>query len=152
MAVGYALVGVIFFGLLGSGSGHGVTTVTPALRGQLTAAGIPAPTQARLITGLRACVHDRSAATDPTKVPASCRARPAAPALPAAQQRELQALLAHAGQQANAHNFARTFSATMWYAAGALVAVFLGLFALPRRVRAQDADTGLPAAEPVPLK
>jgi hypothetical protein len=40
----------------------------------------------------------------------------------------------------------------MWYAAGALVAVFLGLFALPRRARAQDADTGLPAAERVPLQ
>ena len=105
-----------------------------------------------IITGFRACVHDRSAATDPTAVPASCQASSAALALPAAQQQELQTLLARAGQQANAHNFARTFSATMWYAAGALGAVFLGLFALPRRVRAQDADTGLPAAEPVPLQ
>jgi hypothetical protein len=97
-------------------------------------------------------VHDRSAATDPTQVPASCQTTPAQRALPAAQQREMQALLARAGQLANAHNFARTFSATVWYAAGALVAVFLGLFALPRRVRAPDTDTGRPAAEPVPLQ
>src|SRR5262249_58507941 len=116
------------------------------------ARGLAAPGRAGITTGSGACVPARSAATDPTAVAASCRARPAAPALPAAQQRELQALLAHAGQQANAHNFARTFSATMWYAAGALVAVFLGLFALPRRARAQDRDTGPPAAEPVPLK
>src|SRR5262249_59116582 len=132
-ALAYALVGVIFFSLRASGSGHGVNAVPPSLRSQLTAAGNPAPGQAQIITGLRACVHDRSAAPDPTQVPASCQARPAAPALPAAQQRELQALLTHAGQQANAHNFARTFSATMWYTAGALVVVFLGLFALPRR-------------------
>jgi MFS family permease len=151
MALGYALVGVIFFSLLASGSGHGVNAVTPSLRSQLTAAGIPAPGQAQIIAGFRACVHDRSAATDPTAVPASCQARPAAPALPAAQQRDLQALLTAAGQQANAHNFARTFSATMWYAAGALVVVFLGLFALPRRVRPQDLDTGPPAAERVSL-
>jgi len=143
---------VIFFGLLASGSGHGVDTVTPALRGQLTAAAIPAPGQAPIIAGFRACVHDRSAATDPTQVPASCQTQPAAAALPAAQQRDLQALLARAGQLANAHNFARTFSATMWYAAGALVAVFLGLFALPRRVRAPDTGSGLPPAEPAPLQ
>src|SRR5262245_10288370 len=152
MAVGYALVGVIFFGLLASGSGHGVDTVTPALRGQLTAAAIRAPGQAPITAGFRACVHDRSAATDPTQAPASCQAQPAAAALPAAQQRDLQALLARAGQLANAHNFARTFSATMWYAAGALVAVFLGLFALPRRVRAPDTGSGLPPAEPAPLQ
>jgi hypothetical protein len=64
----------------------------------------------------------------------------------------MQALLARGGQLANAHNFARAFSATLWYAAGALVAVFLGLFALPRGVRAKDTDAGRPAAEPVPLQ
>jgi len=152
MALGYALVGVIFFSLLASGSGHGVTAVTPALRGQLTAAAIPAPGQATIITGFRACVHDRSAATDPTQVPASCQAKAAQSRLPAAQQRELQTLLTRAGLLANAHNFARTFSATLWCVVGALVAVFLGLFALPRRVRFRDLDAELAAAEPVPLQ
>src|SRR5215468_7564205 len=147
MALGYALVGVIFFGLLASGSGHGVNTVTPTLRSELTAAAIPAPSQNEIIAGFRACVHDRSAATDPTKVPASCQSESAQPASPPAQRAQLQALLTHAGLQANAHNFARTFSATMWYTAGALVVVFLGLFALPRRVRSPDTDAGLPAAE-----
>ena len=150
MALGYALVGVIFFSLLASGSGHGVNAVTPSLRSQLTAAGIPAPGQATIIAGFRACVHDRSAETDPTKVPASCLAgKTQAGPVPAQQ---IQKLLADAGAQANAHNFARTFSATLWYAAGALVAVFLGLFALPRRIRATDTGTGLPAADPVPLQ
>ena len=143
---------MIFFSLLAGGSGHGVTAVTPALRGELTAAAIPAPAQNQIIAGFRACVHDRSAATDPTKVPASCQTRSAHRALPAAQQRELQTLLTRAGLLANAHNFARTFSATLWCVVGALVAVFLGLFALPRRVRTQDTDTGLPAAQPVPMQ
>jgi hypothetical protein len=40
MALGVALAGVIFFNLLASGSGHGVTAVTPSLRGQLTAAAV----------------------------------------------------------------------------------------------------------------
>lgn len=149
MALGIALAGVIFFNLLASGSGHGVSAVTPSLRGQLTAAAIPPPGQSKIITGFRACVHDRSAATDPTKVPASCQLGSARPA-PPSQRAELRALLTRAGQQANAHNFARTFSATLWYAAGILIAVFLGLFALPRRVRPQDLGAGPPAAERVP--
>jgi EmrB/QacA subfamily drug resistance transporter len=147
MALGVALAGVIFFNLLASGSGHGVSAVTPTLRSELTGAAIPAPSQNKIITGFRTCVHDRSAATDPTKVPASCQFGSVQPARPPAQRAELQALLTRAGQQANAYNFARTFSATLWYAAGILIAVFLGLFALPRRVRSQDTDTGLPAAE-----
>jgi hypothetical protein len=92
-------------------------------------------------------VHDQSAATDPTTVPASCQIGSAQPAPPPAQRAELQELLTHAGLQANAHNFARTFTATLWYAAGTLVAVFLGLLALPRRARPQDTDAGLPVAE-----
>jgi EmrB/QacA subfamily drug resistance transporter len=151
MALGVALAGVIFFNLLASGSGHGVTAVTPTVRSELTAAAIPAPGQSKIIAGFRACVHDRSAATDPTKVPTSCQTRSAAPGLPSAQKRELQTLLTGAGKLANAHNFARTFSATLWYAASILIAVFLGLFALPRRVRPQDMDTGPPATGRVSL-
>ena len=79
--------------------------------------------------------------------PTSCQFGSAQPAPSPAQRAQLQALLTHDGLQANAHNFARTFSATVWYAAGPLIAVFLGLFALPRRVRSQDTDAGLPAAE-----
>jgi hypothetical protein len=55
--------------------------------------------------------------------------------------------LTRAGVQANAHNFARTFSVTLWYAVGILIVVFLGLFALPRRVRARDLDAELSALE-----
>src|SRR5262249_42064921 len=116
-ALGYALVGVIFFSLLAGGSGNGVTAVTPALRGELPAAAIPVSPQNQIIPGCGACVHDRSAAPAPTKVPASCQTRSALRALPAAQQRDLQTLLYRAGQQANAHNYARTFGATLWYIA-----------------------------------
>jgi len=147
MALGVALAGVIFFNLLASGSGHGVSAVTPALRSDLTAAAIPAPAQSRLIADFRTCLHDRSAATDPTKVPASCRIGSVQPAPPPTQRAGLQALLTRAGQQANAHNFSRTFTATLWYAVGTLVAVFLGLFALPRQVRPRDTDPVLPIAE-----
>jgi EmrB/QacA subfamily drug resistance transporter len=150
MALGVALVGVIFFAQLGRDSGRGADAVTPSLRAQLTAAGVPTSEQDGLVAGFRACVHDRSAATDPTKVPASCRPDPASPGASAPGQ--LQQLLAQAGEQAKARNFSRTFGVTLWYTVGVMVVVFLGLFALPRRVRARDLDAELSALEEYPVR
>jgi len=147
MALCVALVGVLFFALLANDSGRGVDAVTPSLHRQLTAAGVPVSDQDGIVAGFRACVHDRSSATDPTKVPTSCQAgsgqRSQAGPLPPDQ---VQELLTRAGLEANAHNFARTFSVTLWYAVGILIVVFLGLFALPRRVRARDLDAELSAS------
>jgi len=54
----------------------------------------------------------------------------------------------------NAHNFSRTFGVTLWYGIGILVAVFLGLFALPRRVKPPDlaAEMARAAGEPSALQ
>jgi hypothetical protein len=59
----------------------------------------------------------------------------------------VQALPARAGVQANAQNFPWTFGITRWFAVGILILVFLGLFALPRRVRVRDLDAELSALE-----
>jgi hypothetical protein len=131
LALGVALVGMVFFTLLAGGSGRGVDTVALDVRHRLAAAGVAPAEQARILAGFRACVHDRSAATDPTVSPAGCRTADAAPA-------QVRQVLAGAGAAANAHNFARTFGGTLWYAIALLVVVFLGLFALPRRVRPHD--------------
>ena len=136
MALGVALVGVIFFAQLARDSGRGVDGVTPNLRAQLTSAGVPAQQLDGIVAGFRACVHDRSDASDPMKIPASCQAAPSQPGNPASAQ--VQALVTQAGVQANARNFARTFSLTLWYGVGTLLVVFLGLFALPRQVRTRD--------------
>jgi EmrB/QacA subfamily drug resistance transporter len=134
MALGIALVGVFFFTQLDNDSGYGVDAVTPALQHQLGAAGVPSSEHEDIIAGFRACVQDRTAADDPTEKPTSCQAGSMQPA--AAQVYEV---LTDAGEQANAHNFARTFSTTLWFGAGILIVVFLGLFAVPRRVRASSA-------------
>jgi predicted MFS family arabinose efflux permease len=134
-ALGVALAGVLFFALLANGSGHGVDRVTPTLGRQLAGTHTAAPGQERLMAGFRVCVHDRSAATDPTKPPASCESAQAA-----ATHIGAAAALNHAEQRANTHNFARTFSITLWFAAGLLILVFLGMFALPKRVHLRDLD------------
>lgn len=133
MALGVALIGVLFFTQLDHDSGRGVDAVTPALHRELTAAGVPPSTQDSVVAGFRACVHDRSAATDPTQLPASC--------LPDPTQPEITELLTRAGVQANAHNFAHTFAATLWYAAGALILLLLGMLGLPHHARPGDLET-----------
>jgi hypothetical protein len=145
MALGVALAGVIFFAQLADDSGYGADKATPSLQGQLTAAGIPPSEQDDIIAGFQDCVHDWSAATDPTKTPASCQTPPDQAWTPQANQ--LQELLTRAGDQANAHNFSRTFAITLWYGFGMLVLVFLGVFALPHQVRARDLDAELAAIE-----
>ncbi|WP_243722440.1 MFS transporter [Actinomadura sp. 7K507] len=132
-ALGVALVGVLFFHQLDQDSARGVEKATPALTQQLTAAGVPAQEQSRILDGFRACVRERSAAGDPTHVPESCQPQPGAPAA-------LQEAMASAGEEATAHNFSRTFSITLWYAVGILVLVFIGMFGLPRKARPRDFD------------
>ena len=141
MALGVALVGVIFFSFLDTGSTYGVDKVTPALRQELTAAGVPAAQRDDLLSGFRACVQDRSAASDPTSVPASCRAGATQPSSP--QAADLLRILSDAGERANAYNFSRAFGRTMLFAVGALVLVFLGMFGLPRSARPRDLDAEL---------
>jgi EmrB/QacA subfamily drug resistance transporter len=138
-AVGVALAGVLFFALLAHGSGHGVDKVTPSLERQLAVVRAAGPDQQRIVAGLRACVHDRSAATDPTKVPASCNAvSNVATGTPRGGQ--ARGLLLLAERRANTHNFARTFSTTLWFAFAILSLVFLAMFTLPKRVHLRDLD------------
>ena len=92
MALGVALVGVLFFTHLDNGSDYGVDQVTPQLRQDLSSVGVPPNQQDVVVSGFRACVRDRSAGSDPTVVPASCESGAAQPASP-----ELQKILASAG-------------------------------------------------------
>ncbi|WP_433680529.1 MFS transporter [Nocardia sp. CA-119907] len=132
MALGVALAGVFFFTQLDQTSAHGTAAASPALRQQLTDLDIPASAQEQILTQFRACVHDRSAATDPTAVPASCQP-------PAGQPfaEPLQQALTRSGLQANAHNMSHTFAQTLWWAIGILIAIAAGVFALPKRLSAE---------------
>jgi MFS family permease len=128
MALGIALAGVVFFTRLAHDSDRGASAVTPTVREELSVAAIPAAQQAAIVSGFRDCVHERSAAIDPTQIPASCRPQPGAP--PAVQR-----ILTQAGRQANAYNFVGSFGYTLWYGVATMVTVFLGIFGLPRRLR-----------------
>ncbi|GAA4224531.1 hypothetical protein GCM10022254_04190 [Actinomadura meridiana] len=144
MALGVALSGVLFFGWIDDNADHGVDETVPALRRDLTAEGLPPAAQERVVAQFRTCVRDRSGASDPTAVPASCRT-----GSPSGDRR-LAELLTSTGEQANGHNFARGFAITVGYGAGMMLVVFAGLFAIPRRIETRDLDAEIaPSGDPV---
>ncbi|MEV4238491.1 MFS transporter [Nocardia sp. NPDC050408] len=141
MALGVALAGVFFFTQLDNTSGHGTTATIPTLQQQLTNLDIPATARDQILGQFRACVHDRSTATDPTAVPSSCQPR-------SGQPDPLQQALTRAGREANAHNMSRTFAQTLCWAIGILIAVAAGVFALPRRLTTAS-ETSWPGRDSV---
>ncbi|WP_040814033.1 MFS transporter [Nocardia concava] len=124
MALGVALVGILFFAQLDHDSARGVDSVAAQTRTELSAAGVPGPAQDQILAGFKACVQDRSAEVDPTVVPASCQSGPAMNA-------GVGQTLMSAGEKANAVNFAHTFDYTMLWGIGLMALVCVGFLALP---------------------
>lgn len=141
LALGVALVGVVFFTQLDHDSARGTDAVTPQARAELTAQGLPESAQDAVLANFRACVGDRSAQMDPTVVPDSCRVDPAK-ASPALAQ-----TLSDAGKQANTVNFAHTFAYTLWFGVALMVLVCLGFLALPKDARVEHHELDEPDDE-----
>ncbi|HEY1642605.1 MAG TPA: MFS transporter [Streptosporangiaceae bacterium] len=148
-SVGVALIGVIFFGLLGSQSGPAAAAVAPQLRSGLAAAGVPAPAAAHIRGQFPACLHDRLVASDPTVTPASCRLTTPggqAQVVPAPVQR----VLAAAGGTAVRRDFAATLERTLWFQVGVFVLSFALMVALPRGAGRRATAAEPPAGRLVP--
>lgn len=131
MALGVALVGILFFAQLDHDSARGVDSVAAQTRTELSAAGVPGPAQDQILAGFEACVRDRSAEVDPTVVPASCESGPAMNA-------GVGQTLMRAGEEANAVNFAHTFDYTMLWGIGLMALVCVGFLALPGDTRLEQ--------------
>lgn len=132
MALGVALVGILFFAQLDNDSARGVDSVAAQTRTELRAAGVTGPAQDQILAGFRACVRDRSAEVDPSVVPASCQSD-AAMNNPGVGQ-----TLTRAGADANAVNFSHTFDYTMMWGIGLMALVCLGFLALPGDARLEQ--------------
>jgi MFS family permease len=141
-SIGIALIGVIFFGMLGSQSGPAATAVAPQLRSGLVSAGVPAGYTGRIVTQFRVCLHDRLVAADPTVTPAACRTPGGQRALPAAAH----PVLARAGGAAVADDFAASVERTLWFQVGVFGLSFLLMLLLPRGAGRRPA--GSPGAAP----
>jgi len=136
-SIGIAVIGVIFFALLGSQSGPAASTVAPALRSQVVAAGVPAQAAGHLEAQFRTCLHDRLVASDPTVTPASCR-----PPAGVVLSPDVRQAVAGAGISAVRHDFAASLVRTLWFQVGVFVLAFLMMLAWPRGVGRRVAAPG----------
>jgi len=129
-SVGLAVLGVLFFTLIGTGAADSVAQVRPALVQQLTTAGIPAGAQAPLLANFADCSARRLAAADPSVAPAGCMAPTAQPGSP---QERAGSAVAAAGREVGGRSFLSSLQRTLWTMSGLLVVVMGLALLLPRR-------------------
>ncbi|WP_435643726.1 MFS transporter [Streptomyces sp. H49] len=139
-AFGVALLGTVFFGLLGGGIATAVDHHAGDLRHRLAAVRVAPAAQDRVVADLRACASDRAVAKDPEATPASCArlekdARSAA-ASPEAGAR-VPAALAATTTSAFRSGFGTVMKTVLWIVDGMLALTFLLAFLLPRHARPQ---------------
>ena len=126
-AVGVALIGVVFFGLLGSQAAGVADDVLPGLRADLQGAGLPPAATQQVAAGFRTCFEDRANAKDPSAVPASC-----AQAQSQAQgQDAVGRVVAATADTARRQNFSEAFQRTLLFEVAVYLACFLLVFLLP---------------------
>jgi EmrB/QacA subfamily drug resistance transporter len=130
-AVGIAVVGVIFFTLIGANAGSSSNRVTPELRRELSALPLPAPAVNAIVAGFARCFDDRAHEKDPSRQPASCRmvAPPGAPAGTGARITEL--IQGKAAPAALARTFSTSFQEVLLYEIAVFLLAFGVVFALP---------------------
>jgi hypothetical protein len=141
-AMGVAVIGVIFFGLIGSQATISANAVKADLTASLAKAGIPDFIQPTVISSFETCFNDRSNAKDFTAEPESCRQgresaaafATTAPAMAAA----VSEAVTKAAHDANEQNFLTAMERTLVWQIIALAFVFFLTFVLPRWPRRQD--------------
>ena len=143
-AVGVAMIGVIFFGLLGSQAAGVADDVIPGLRAELQGAGLPPAVTQQVAAGFRTCFEDRSNAKDPSAVPASCARAQAQ----GQSQPQLAQVVGATADSARRQNFSRAFQRTLLFEIGVFLASFLLVFLLPQ---ARGEEAGRHAEAPAAL-
>ena len=137
-SIGVAVIGVIFFGLLGTQSAPAAASVAPQLRGALEATGLPRGATNPVVTAFRGCLHDRLVAADPSATPPSCRPSQAAAALPARSRHAI----AEIGRRATGIDFAAALQRTLSFQVGVFVLSFLLMLFLPATSQRKSAARG----------
>jgi hypothetical protein len=143
-AVGVALIGVIFFGLLGSQAAGVADDLIPGLRAGLQGAGLPPAVTGQVAAGFRTCFEDRANAKDPSAVPASCARGQAQ----AQGQPQVGRVVAATADAARRQSFSQAFQRTLLFEVAVFLACFALMFLLPA---ARGEPRGEPAEAPAAL-
>ncbi|MFJ4626791.1 MFS transporter [Streptomyces sp. NPDC088847] len=141
-AFGVAILGTVFFGLLGGGIAGAVDHRSDDLRGRLTAAHVAPATQDRVVADLRRCASERATAKDPAATPASCAllekdTRSAVTSSEAGAR--IPAALEATASSAFRSGFGSVMQTLLWIVDGMLALTFLLSFLLPRQARPEGA-------------
>ena len=146
-AVGVAVIGVVFFGLLGSQAAGVADDLAPGLRAGLQGAGLPAAATEQVAAGFRTCFEDRANAKDPSAVPPSCAQAQAQAQAQGQGQEEIGRVVAATADTARRQSFSEAFQRTLVFEVLVFLAVFLLVFLLPdARGDAAAQHAGAPAA------
>jgi Major Facilitator Superfamily len=130
-AVGVAVIGVIFFGLLSSQAAGVSADLAPRLDAQLRAGGLPAPASRRVVAGFETCFQDRASAKDPSAVPPSCQ-RAAAQG-----QGQVGQVVGATADAARRRDFSDAFQRTLLFEVGVFLLCLVMTFLLPDPRRAE---------------
>ena len=124
-AIGVAVVGVVFFGLLSSRAPTAVATITPQLQAQLAAAHVP-PAQANAeIATFTQCFKEQAASSDPSQPIPGCQTPSTAPS-------QVSAAFSTAAQQALGRDFVTSVERILFFNVGFWALTGLLSMLLPR--------------------
>ncbi|MDX3346810.1 MULTISPECIES: MFS transporter [Streptomyces] len=129
--VGVAVLGTLFFGLLGSQATASVDDGASRARTELAAAGASTTEQDRLLADLRVCLRESASQHDSERTPDSCRSlQQARPAVAEATAR--------AWRTAHTENFSTAMVRTLWVVIALLAVSFALAFRLPPKPREEE--------------
>jgi EmrB/QacA subfamily drug resistance transporter len=153
-AVGIAVIGTIFFGLIGSGAATSVASVRPELVQDMAEIGVPRKSIPKVTGNFETCFTDRANAKDLSSNPASCQS--GEDALKRNEESDpdsiaaIRTSLKQRGKEANQRNFTEAVEHTLIWEIAALGVIFALTFLLPPRPRSKAelariaAETGIP--------
>jgi EmrB/QacA subfamily drug resistance transporter len=135
-ALGIAVVGVIFFGLLGTNANVSSGYALPQLRHELSVAGVPAASQSEITTRFTECFSARAHAKDPSATPAICAQTiseiAASPAPAAVKARVFAAIDEQAIPAARLDDFTRSMRTALWWQIGVFALALILVAQLPK--------------------
>lgn len=136
-SLGIAILGVLFFNLIGSNALTAAQSMTPQIKHELSSLHLPGIAEQQIIGSFNTCFTDRANQKDPDQVPESCKQ--ASGQLPRPIADKINTTLKDAGTQANKQNFLETFRRTLYYQIGLVILVLILIPLLPKRAPSQHA-------------
>jgi EmrB/QacA subfamily drug resistance transporter len=148
-ALGIALIGVIFFGLLANNAPASAAGVAPEIRSGLQAAGVPEQAREQIVTGFTTCFNDRMAEKDPFVVPPSCveaEQQATNANVPEATARQIEQVMSGAAGKAARSDFSSAMQNSVWFEVGVFLLTAVLTLLLPKTLPHHEAEFALDPA------